>query len=120
MKSNVRVEERNVSLRQKTDDMIRRTQRGKNRLSMDTCSLSSGTGFNEMCSFSTRNGFTNIIIRINRTIMRSEDDSQTRIQTACLLVLVAVCIAHFWLRPVLVPLVVAFFVVSGITQFWCP
>ena len=49
--------------------------------------------------------------------MRSEDDPQTRIQTACLLVLVAVCITFsvYWLRPVLVPLVVAFFVVSGIS-----
>ena len=49
--------------------------------------------------------------------MRSEDDPHTRIQTACLLVLVAVCITFsvYWLRPVLVPLVVAFFVVSGIS-----
>ena len=49
--------------------------------------------------------------------MRSEDAPQTRIQTACLLVLVAVCITFsvYWLRPVLVPLVVAFFVVSGIS-----
>ena len=49
--------------------------------------------------------------------MRLEDNPQTRIQTACLLVLVAVCITFsvYWLRPVLVPLVVAFFVVSGIS-----
>ena len=49
--------------------------------------------------------------------MRLEDDPQTRVQTACLLVLVAVCITFsvYWLRPVLVPLVVAFFVVSGIS-----
>ena len=49
--------------------------------------------------------------------MRSEDDPQTRVQTACLLVLVSVCITFsvYWLRPVLVPLVVAFFVVSGIS-----
>lgn len=49
--------------------------------------------------------------------MRSEDDPQIRVQTACLLVLVAVCITFsvYWLRPVLVPLVVAFFVVSGIS-----
>lgn len=49
--------------------------------------------------------------------MRLEDDPQIRIQTACLLVLVAVCITFsvYWLRPVLVPLVVAFFVVSGIS-----
>jgi len=47
----------------------------------------------------------------------SEEDPQTRIQTACLLTLVAVAITFsvYWLRPVLVPLVVAFFVVSGIT-----
>ncbi len=49
--------------------------------------------------------------------MRLEDNPQTRVQTACLLVLVAVCITFsvYWLRPVLVPLVVAFFVVSGIS-----
>lgn len=49
--------------------------------------------------------------------MRTEEDPQERVQTACLLVLVAVCITFsvYWLRPVLVPLVVAFFVVSGIT-----
>ncbi|MDB4494478.1 AI-2E family transporter [Pseudomonadales bacterium] len=49
--------------------------------------------------------------------MRLEDDRQIRIQTACLLVLVAVSITFsvYWLRPVLVPLVVAFFVVSGIS-----
>lgn len=49
--------------------------------------------------------------------MRLEENPQTRVQTACLLVLVAVCITFsvYWLRPVLVPLVVAFFVVSGIS-----
>ena len=49
--------------------------------------------------------------------MRPEEDPQKRVQTACLLVLVAVCITFsvYWLRPVLVPLVVAFFVVSGIS-----
>lgn len=49
--------------------------------------------------------------------MRLKDDPQPRIQTACLLVLVAVCITFsvYWLRPVLVPLVVAFFVVSGVS-----
>lgn len=43
--------------------------------------------------------------------------SESRLQTACLLFITAVlatCSA-FWLRPVLVPLVVAIFVVSGIT-----
>ncbi|MGI9471003.1 MAG: AI-2E family transporter [Rubripirellula sp.] len=46
-----------------------------------------------------------------------DDAPHPRIQTACLLVLVAVAITYmvFWLRPVLVPLVVAFFVVSGVS-----
>lgn len=47
----------------------------------------------------------------------SDKDSQTRVQTICLLVLVAVAITYmvYWLRPVLVPFVVAVFVVSGIS-----
>ena len=43
--------------------------------------------------------------------------SQTRVQTICLVILVAVAITFvvYWLRPVLVPFVVAVFVVSGIS-----
>lgn len=43
-------------------------------------------------------------------------ESRSRIQTICLLVLTAAIITYFiyWLRPVLVPLVVAVFVVSGV------
>ncbi len=45
------------------------------------------------------------------------DDSQTQIQTICMIVLVALAATYmvYWLRPVLVPLVVAFFVVSGVS-----
>lgn len=44
-------------------------------------------------------------------------DSDTRIQTVCLVILAAVAIAGaaYWLRPVLVPFVVALFVVIGLT-----
>ena len=51
------------------------------------------------------------------TMTLSDEDHQKRIQTVCLLVLVAIAITFsvYWLRPVLVPLVVAFFVVSGIS-----
>ncbi len=44
-------------------------------------------------------------------------DTQTRTQTACLIILVAVALTYvvFWLRPVLVPFVVSIFVVSGVT-----
>ena len=43
-----------------------------------------------------------------------DETQHSRIQTACLMVLVAVAITYmvYWLRPVLVPLVVAFFVVA--------
>ncbi len=46
-----------------------------------------------------------------------DKESQSRVQTVCLLVLVAVAITYmvYWLRPVLVPFVVAVFVVSGIS-----
>lgn len=46
-----------------------------------------------------------------------DETQRSRIQTACLIVLVAVAITYmvYWLRPVLVPLVVAFFVVSGVS-----
>ncbi|WP_413431064.1 AI-2E family transporter [Crateriforma spongiae] len=42
--------------------------------------------------------------------------SETRIQTICLMILASVAGIYlvFWLRPVLVPLVVAFFIVSGV------
>ena len=44
------------------------------------------------------------------------EESRSRIQTICLLVLTGAIITYFiyWLRPVLVPLVVAVFVVSGV------
>ena len=47
----------------------------------------------------------------------SDEEPHSRIQTICLMVLVAVAITYvvYWLRPVLVPLVVAFFVVSGVS-----
>ena len=43
--------------------------------------------------------------------------SESRIQTVCLVFLSAVAATYliYWLRPVLVPLVVAFFVVSGVS-----
>lgn len=43
-------------------------------------------------------------------------DSRSKIQTVCLMVLTAVTIGHsiYWLQPVLVPFVVAVFVVSGV------
>lgn len=48
---------------------------------------------------------------------RFDLDAQSRLQTVCMLVLVAVALTHlvYWLRPVLVPLVLAVFVVSGIS-----
>ncbi len=48
-------------------------------------------------------------------IMYSEE-SRSRIRTICLVVLTAAVVTYliFWLRPVLVPLVVAMFVVSGV------
>lgn len=51
----------------------------------------------------------------NRNIMRTEE-SRSNIQTICLLVLTAAVVTYliYWLRPVLVPLVVAIFVVSGV------
>lgn len=44
-------------------------------------------------------------------------DPQTRIQTTCLIILVAIALTYvvYWLRPVLVPFVVSIFVVSGVT-----
>jgi AI-2 transport protein TqsA len=47
--------------------------------------------------------------------MRTEE-SRSNIQTICLLVLTAAVVTYliYWLRPVLVPLVVAIFVVSGV------
>lgn len=47
----------------------------------------------------------------------TENESQSRLQSLCLLILMAVAITYlvFWLRPVLVPFVVAVFVVSGIS-----
>lgn len=44
------------------------------------------------------------------------EESRSRIQTVCLLVLTTAIITYliYWLRPVLVPLVVAIFVVSGV------
>ena len=121
MKSKARVEEHNVSLEPKNGwrDAPDTNSAGKIRLAQWTLVRYPLERASMKCvRFQTRNGFTNDDpFRIYRTIMRSEDDSQTRIQTACLLVLVAVCITFsvYWLRPVLVPLVVAFFVVSGIT-----
>ncbi len=46
-----------------------------------------------------------------------EDESRTRVQMVCLIVLTAVALTYmvYWLRPVLVPFVVAIFVVSGIS-----
>ncbi|MEM1068072.1 MAG: AI-2E family transporter [Planctomycetota bacterium] len=46
-----------------------------------------------------------------------QDDSITRIQTICLITLTALAVTYtvYWLRPVLVPLVVAIFVVSGVS-----
>jgi len=48
---------------------------------------------------------------------QSDKESQSRVQTLCLIVLVAVAITYmvYWLRPVLVPFIVAIFVVSGIS-----
>ena len=46
----------------------------------------------------------------------SSKDPQLRIQTTCLIILVAIALTVvFWLRPVLVPFVVSIFVVSGVT-----
>jgi len=47
----------------------------------------------------------------------SSKDPQLRIQTTCLIILVAIALTYvvFWLRPVLVPFVVSIFVVSGVT-----
>lgn len=47
----------------------------------------------------------------------SPKDPQLRIQTTCLIILVAIALTYvvFWLRPVLVPFVVSIFVVSGVT-----
>ncbi len=49
--------------------------------------------------------------------MFTDDLSYSRVQTICLAVLsvVAVTFSIYWLRPVLVPLVVALFVVSGVS-----
>ena len=46
-----------------------------------------------------------------------DKESQSKVQTVCLIVLVAVAITYmvYWLRPVLVPFVVAIFVVSGVS-----
>ena len=45
------------------------------------------------------------------------DESRSRIQTLCLMVLTVAVVTYliYWLRPVLVPLVVAIFVVSGLS-----
>jgi len=47
----------------------------------------------------------------------AQRDPQARIQTACLIILVAIALTYvvYWLRPVLVPFVVSIFVVSGVT-----
>jgi AI-2 transport protein TqsA len=47
----------------------------------------------------------------------TDADPESRIRTICLMVLAGVAITYllYWLRPVLVPLVVAFFIVSGVS-----
>ncbi|MCH1495060.1 MAG: AI-2E family transporter [Rubripirellula sp.] len=50
-------------------------------------------------------------------VTSSTRDPQARIQTTCLIILVAIALTYvvYWLRPVLVPFVVSIFVVSGVT-----
>lgn len=50
-------------------------------------------------------------------VTSSPRDPQARIQTTCLIILVAIALTYvvYWLRPVLVPFVVSIFVVSGVT-----